>query len=625
MAEAAVRKAAAEPFAGWLAARQEEVRGGFTAWHALRGSLESSEGTTLTQEADATVQAGGPHPNQDDYRLIAAVTLPRVAGVRLEVLPHASHTNGGFTRGKSGEFILTDIKVQVRRRGSSQVRDVDVKSAAADFVPPGKAGYGDIKGVLDDDPRNGWTTKGAPAIVPHTAVLALAEPLVPATDEELIVELRQRSTLGDANIGRFRIAVTDQRGPAVTGVGPAPLEELAGASAIDGKLRARLFEQFLADHEPYQQARRALDRATAQLNEAKAAQQADVMVLAEKPVARDTFVLVRGVWDKHGEKVQRGGLPAIAPMTAENPTRVDLARWLTSPENPLTARVFVNHLWQLCFGTGLVKTADDFGLQGERPSHPELLDWLAVECVESGWNVKHLLRLMVTSSTYRQRSQVGEELLARDPENRLLARGSRHRLPSWMLRDAALRASGLLHAVLGGPPVRPYQPEGVWEENFMGRFTYEPSEGPAQHRRTLYAFWRRSIAPTFLFDAAQRRSCEVRTSRTNTPLHALTLLNDENFLEASRALAAAALGTPEPLREMTRRVLSREPRDPETALLVRERDRALAHYRAHPDDAEAFLARGQFVPPAGLSAVELAAHTVVASLLFNLDEAITHE
>jgi hypothetical protein len=623
--EAQAKKDAEAPFAEWLAARIAETRAGFTAWHVLQGTLESAEGTVLTQEADGTVQAGGPHPNQDDYRLYAAVKLPRVTGLRLEVLPHASHTKGAFSRGKLGEFILTDIKVQVRRRGSSQIRDVAVKSAAADFIPAGKGGYGDIKGVLDDDPRNGWSTKGAPAIGPHTAVFAFAEPQVLAAEEEFIVELRQRSTLGDANLGRFRISATDQRGPAVKTVGPAPLEELAGTTTVDDNLRERLLEQFLSDHEPYQTARRLLDRAVAQVNEAKAAKQADVMVLAEKPQPRDTFVLVRGVWDKHGDKVPRGGLPAIAPMDVPNPTRADLARWLTSPDNPLSARVLVNHLWQLCFGSGLVRTTEDFGLQGERPLHPELLDWLAVECVESGWNIKHLLKLMVTSSTYRQSSNVSEALLARDPDNRLLARGSRFRLPSWMLRDAALRASGLLHAVTGGPPVKPWQPEGVWEENFMGRFTYEPSEGPAQYRRTLYAFWRRSIAPTFLFDSSQRRSCEVRMPRTNTPLQALTLLNDENYLEASRALAAVALADPEPLQEMVRRVLSRELRESESRILTRELERTLTHYREHPEEAARFLARGQFVPDPALPAPVLAAHAVAAGLLFNLDEAITHE
>jgi hypothetical protein len=198
-------------------------------------------------------------------------------------------------------------------------------------------------------------------------------------------------------------------------------------------------------------------------------------------------------------------------------------------------------------------------------------------------------------------------------------------MPSWMLRDAALHASGLFHAAIGGPPVRPFQPAGVWEENFMGRFTYEPSEGPAQYRRTLYAFWRRSIAPTFLFDSAQRRSCEVRMPRTNTPLQALTLLNDENYLEASRALAALVLKKPTPLREMSLRVLSREPNETEMAILMREHDRALEYYRMHPSDASTFLDRGHLVPEPSLAKPELAALTIVASMLFNLDEAITHE
>jgi mono/diheme cytochrome c family protein len=623
--EVAARTAADTPFEEWLAAREQDVQQGYNAWTPLLGALESSEGTLLTQSDDAIVQADGPNPNQDDYRLIAPVKLSRVTGLRLEVMPHDSHTRAAFSRGRSGEFILTDVKVQVRKKGSSQIRDILVKSVMADFIPTGNGGYGDVKGLLDDDPRNGWTTKGASGIGPHYAVLALAEPLVLASDEELIIELRQRSTLGDANLGRFRISATDQRGPAVTEIGPAPLEQLSQSSAIDEKLRARLFEQFLTDHEAYQICKRALDRAVAQLNEAKAAKKTEVMVLAEKPEPRDTHILVRGVWDKHGDKVLRGGLTSIAPLATENPTRADLARWLTSSENPLTARVLVNHLWQLCFGTGLVKTTEDFGLQGEQPSHPELLDWLAVECVESGWDVKHVLKLIVMSSTYRQSSKVDESLLARDPENRLLARGARFRLPAWMLRDNALRASELFHPTIGGPPVRPYQPTGVWEENFMGRFTYEPSEGSAQYRRTLYAFWRRSIAPTFLFDSAQRRSCEVRTSRTNTPLQALTLLNDENYLEASRALAAMVLGKPQPIQEMSLRVLSRELREAELTVLTRERDRALDHYRNHPEDAVTFLARGQFEPDPSLPAPELAAHTIVASLLFNLDEAMTHE
>ena len=628
--EKMARSAAKVPFEEWIVARKLELKPDYRAWVPLLGKLETAEGTLLAQSDDAIVQASGPNPNQDDYRLMSSVKLSRVTGVKLEVLPHDSHTRGAFSRGKSGEFILTDVKLQVRRLGSSQVRDVVFKSVVADYVPPGKGGYGDPKGLLDDDPRNGWTTKNAETSEPHFAVFALEEPLVLLQDEELIVELRQRSTLGDANIGRFRVWVTDQRGPAISEIGPAPLEALSQVDVADDQLRAKLFDQFLADYEPYQNSKRALERALAQLAEAKAAKRTDVMVLAERPEPRETFILVRGVWDKHGEKVQRGGLPLIAPLTFDassrvSPTREDLARWLTSTDNPLTARVLVNHLWQLCFGTGLVKTTEDFGLQGERPSHPELLDWLAVECIESGWDIKHLLKLIVMSSTYRQSSQVKEELLSKDPENRLLARGSRFRLPAWMLRDSALRSSGLLHPVVGGPPVRPFQPAGVWEENFMGRFTYEPSEGPAQYRRTLYAFWRRSIAPTFLFDSAQRRACEVRTPRTNTPLQALTLLNDENYLEASRALAALAMEQSDPLGEMALRVLSRELTDRERSVLIRERDKALEYYRDRPDAAAQLLARGHFIPKAELSGTDLAAYSIVASMFLNLDEAITHE
>jgi len=668
-AEAAARKAAEAPFAEWLAAKAKEVAKGFSAWHPLRATeLESIEGTRLAQDADGIVQASGPNPNHEDYRVIGPVKLARVTGLKLEVLPHASHTGGGLSRGQAGEFILTDIKVQVRRRGGTQIRDILVTGAVADTSADQKGAreYGDIKGVLDDDPRNGWTTKGLDPKQPRTAVFALAEPLVLDADEELIFELRHRSTLGDANIGRFRVSVTDQTGAAVREVGAAPLEELAAlvrsnqfsvisvqsekpsptapaqsAAAplntehwtlnTSPKLRARLFDQFLADHAPYQVEKTALDRASRQLSEVKAAAgKLNVMVLAERKEPRATHVLLRGVWDKPGEKIERGVPAAVAPWPANAElTRLNLANWLTSRDNPLTARVVVNNLWAMMFGNGLVRTPEDFGLQGERPTHPELLDWLAVEFMESGWDVKHILKVMATSATYRQSSAISPALLARDPDNLLLARAPRFRLPAWMLRDGALHAAGLLNPALGGPPVRPHQPEGVWEEIFMGRFKYEPSEGAAQHRRTLYAFWRRSIAPTFLFDSAQRRVCEVRTPRTNTPMQALTLLNDETVLAASRALAAGVLSRavkPEDrVAEICRRILARPPTAKEAAVLQRELSRALALYRAQPAEATKLMAGATALPASNFNLAELAAHTVVASLVFNLDEAITHE
>lgn len=638
--DAALQQAEQE-FEAWLSKQIKLVQAGFAPWHTLEAStLESVEGSVLTQEPDGTIQASGPNPRQDDYRVIAGTSLGRVTGLRLEVLPHASHTDGKFSRGSSGEFILTDVKLQVRRRGASQVRDIELASAVADAEKEAKGrAYGNVKDTLDDDPRNGWTTATHDATVPHVAVFALAEPLVLQDDEELLFVMLQRSTDGDSNIGRFRVAVTDQPGPAVRSLDPMPLEQLSAAKIsvpadLDNKLRARLLEQFLADHAAFQRAQDDYDRAARQLADfKKAAGPQNVMVLAERSEPRETYVLERGVWDKHGQEVPTA-MPAavLARPAAESQSRLDLARWLVDRQNPLTARVIVNQLWQMCFGAGLVRTPEDFGLQGEFPSHIDLLDWLAVEFMESGWDVQHILRLIVTSETYQQSSHATAEQIQQDPDNRLLARGPRFRLPSWMIRDAALKSSGLLNPALGGPPVMPYQPDGVWAEMFMGRFQYQSSQGPAQHRRTLYAFWRRSAAPTFLFDSAQRRVCEVRPRQTNTPLQALTLLNDVSLLEAARELAKAATSqTPQPRERvnfLASAILSRAPNKQEQQVLLREYEHALQHYTASPSDAAEVLDFGQVElrPTKNLADIaDIAACMVVASMLYNLDEAITHE
>ncbi|MFK7778211.1 MAG: PSD1 and planctomycete cytochrome C domain-containing protein, partial [Gimesia sp.] len=540
--EAQTRKQAEAEFEPWLVEQIQQVKTGFQPWHLPQTkSLESVEGTILTQEADGVIQASGPNLKQDDYRLTVATKLPRVTGLRLEVYPYASHTDAKLSRGKSGEFILTDVKLQVQREGSSLVRDIEIASAVADAEKDVKGRkYGKIKDTLDDDPRNGWTTETFDPKQKHVAVFALAEPLELEEGEELIFVMLHRSTTGDANIGRFRVMLTDQRGQAVQSLDRMPLEDLAKAKVnvaakVDKKLKKRLLDQFLTDHGAYQKMKANLDRAKTQLSQVKkAAGELNVMVLAERKELRKTFVLERGVWDKHGKEVFPSVPEAILPLSKEKTKdRLGLARWLVSKQNPLTARVVVNHLWQMCFGVGLVRTPGDFGLQGERPTHPEVIDWLAVELMEHNWDLKHVLRLIVSSQTYQQRSNISPELLVRDPENRLLARGARFRLPSWMIHDAALKASGLLNTATGGPTVMPYQPQGVWAEMFMGRYRYEPSQGAAQYRRSLYAFWRRSSAPTFLFDSAQRRVCEVRSRRTNTPLQALTLLNDVTILEAS--------------------------------------------------------------------------------------------
>ena len=638
--EKRAKRAAEERFATWLGNRVATLDQlqGFKSWRRLEpAKLATAQGTELRMQDGQILQAMGPNPFQDEYRIAAPVPagMKRLTGLKLEVFPHDSHTDGKLSRGKNGEFILTNLKLQIRRRGDSQVNDLDITGAVADVEGSGSGRrYGKVRDTLNDDPRNGWTTAGHDAKKPHTAVFALENPVPLDADREIVVILTQRSTNGDANLGRFRLSVSDQAGAAVRSLGAAPLERLlaaepANAGEIREDLRKQLLDQFLVDDGDYRGAERALDRARRQLDEVKgAAGSLSVQVLGERNEQRETHVLVRGVWDKKGEVVSRAMLPAVLPWPEEHSkTRLDLANWLVSPDNPLTARVVVNHLWQMFFGAGLVRTPEDFGLQGERPTHPDLLDWLAVEFVRSGWNVRHLITLMVTSETYRRESGVTPEVLERDPENRLLARASRYRLPAWMLRDAALKAGGLLNPAVGGPPIRAYQPEGVWQEIFMGRFRYEPSVGPAQHRRTLYTFWRRSSAPTFLFDSAQRRVCEVSMRRTNTPLHALTLLNDETQLEASRAVAELALAASTDMDAriafVFRRITGRPPAAREVALLKRQWLVAKEYYSERENDAAEFIAVGQYRSGECADPVNVAAYMSVASVVLNLDEAIS--
>ena len=355
------------------------------------------------------------------------------------------------------------------------------------------------------------------------------------------------------------------------------------------------------------------------------------LIAKERAQSRETRLLIRGEYDKPGEVIPPG-VPAILPPLPEGaPTnRLGLARWLVSPDHPLTARVIVNRFWQQFFGVGLVKTAEDFGVQGERPSHPELLDWLATEFICSGWDVKHMQRLIATSATYRQSSRVPPELYERDPENRLLARGPRLRLEAETLRDSALYVSGLLVEKLGGPSVKPYEPPGLWEAvSFNNSQKYVPDTGEAQYRRSVYTFWKRQSPPPnmLIFDAPTRETCVVRRPRTNTPLQALVVLNDPQFVEAARALAGRMLreGGPDPLERLAygfRLVTARRPDRAELKLLGNLLEAQRTAFRANPAAARALLTVGDFQAP-DLDPVELAAWSTVASVLLNLDETIT--
>jgi len=357
-----------------------------------------------------------------------------------------------------------------------------------------------------------------------------------------------------------------------------------------------------------------------------------VMVMQEMETPRETFVLRRGEYDKPDEKVTPAVPASLPPLSADAPNnRLGLARWLVDSSHPLTARVTVNRYWQVYFGTGLVKTTEDFGSQGEWPVHPELLDWLATEFIRTGWDVKGMQRLIVTSAAYRQSSKLTPALARRDPENRLLARGPRFRLSADVLRDQALAAGGLLVEQLGGPSVKPYQPEGLWEEVATTK-VYDQDHGEKLYRRSLYTFWKRTVAPPSMmnFDAASRESCSVRAVRTNTPLQALTLLNETGYVEAARKLAERVMreAGEHPDERITlafRLATSRRPSAAELRVLREGLEYQRERYCDDPDAALKLLSVGESPRDVSLPASELAAYTTLAGLILNLDETVTKQ
>ncbi len=357
-----------------------------------------------------------------------------------------------------------------------------------------------------------------------------------------------------------------------------------------------------------------------------------VPIMQELPAEkrRATHVLVKGNFLQKGKEVTPA-VPAFHPLPADAPLdRQGLARWLVDRDNPLTARVMVNRFWAQLFGRGLVETEEDFGTQGTFPSHPELLDWLAVEFMESGWDVKRLLKLMVTSSTYRQTSQVTPDRLERDPQNRLFSRGPRFRLEAEMVRDQALALAGLLSRKQGGPSVYPPQPPGMWQAAFNGERTWTTSQGEDRYRRGLYTFWRRTVPyPSMAtFDAPSRETCSIRRVRTNTPLQALVTMNDPVYVEAAQALARRIVreggsNVEDHARYALRLCLCRPPSDEQVRQIVALYQSEEQHYR-NDEKAAQQLATDPLGPlPEGQTAAQLAAWTVVANVLLNMDAVLT--
>jgi hypothetical protein len=421
---------------------------------------------------------------------------------------------------------------------------------------------------------------------------------------------------------------------------PKNIKELLKKKADDlqdedrQEIRSHYLETVFADPESKLAPVRSEIKETKEKREAVEKEVTSTMVSKELEKPRTTWVLIRGQYDKHGEEVGPG-VPSILPPlpSCEKTNRLTFARWLVDPKHPLTARVTVNRFWQQFFGTGIVKTSEDFGNKGEWPSHPELLDWLATEFMASGWDVKHMVRLMVTSATYRQDSKVTRELFNADPENRLLARGPRYRLDAEELRDYALDVSGLLNHKIGGHGVKPYQPSGIWEA--VGYTTsntakYSQDHGDSLYRRSLYTFWKRTAPPPSMttFDAPSREKCCARRERTDTPLQALLTMNDPEYFEAARHLGYRMLREcgatdTDRLRNGFRLVTARLPSEKESAILAETLQSERARYASDEDSAKKVISVGESPAPDDVAAPELAAYTMVANMLLNLDEAVT--
>ena len=615
---------------------EEQLAGMDPAWNVIvPKQMASAGGAVLTVQDDQSVLASGPNPVNETYEIILQTDAKKVSAIQLEALVDPSTVNGGAGRGSNGNFVLSEFEVEVAEvevAGANdpvRYRKVKLVNAEADYSQQNYNINLAIDGKVD---QSGWAVDGHAKIENRSAVFTFAKPIT--SESGLTFKVRMLHRLGLSHqIARFRLSLHESDSPplsmSVAAILARPKENRSPAEIK--QLQEGLLQRFAPEDAKVAFAKlRDLER---QRVKAKAVVPA-TMVMREMTSPRKTHVLFRGEYDKPGEEVHAGTpqtLPPIPEGLASN--RLGLAKWLVMPNQPLTARVTVNRFWQQLFGIGIVKTVEDFGSQGEWPSHPKLLDWLAVDFVESGWDVKRLLKQIVMSSTYRQSSKLTPEKIEADPENRLLARGPRLRLDAEVIRDSALFASGLLNQQLGGPSVFPYHPAGLWQEinNRPGYSrTYQQDSGEKLFRRSLYTFWKRTVPPPSMsaFDAPGREYCQVRRSRTNTPLQALVMLHDPQFVEAARHLAERILregGETQKQRIEYAFLLchARQPNELEFSVLKDVVETRLAQYTGNRDAAKELLSVGDSPIDESHAVPELAAWTAASRVLLNLSEFVT--
>ncbi len=591
--------------------------------------MKSSGNAVFNIKEDKSVLLSGPNIARDTYELVIRSDEEAISALRVEALRDPSTVNGGAGRGSNGNFVLSEIEIEVASKSNpTEFSKIRIASAEADYSQANFSIDLAIDGKADN---TGWAVDGNSKIEDRVAVFSFEEPVGFPGGTILRVRLKHEYGLSH-QIARFRTALHQSKSPP-TPLALAKIIEKPQAQRSETE-RRQLRDWWLLNQgsKPLREALATLQQAEKQRSQLNSGYPA-TMIMSELPTPRKTHVLIRGEYDKPGEQVHSATPQTLPPMPDEFPrNRLGLAKWLVMPDHPLTARVAVNRFWQQLFGTGIVKTAADFGSQGDWPSHPELLDWLAVEFVESGWDIKSLLKKIVMSSTYRQSGRGSAHKSDIDPENRLLSRGPRLRLDAEVIRDSALSASGLLSTRIGGPSVFPYHPQGLWQEinNRPGYSrTYKQDSGEKLYRRSMYTFWKRTVPPPSMaaFDAPEREYCQISRSRTNTPLQAFVLLHDPQFVEAARHLASRMLESADDDRQRLhagfQRCHTRPPTMQETRVLLSELTSRRKQYTSDPESARQLIAVGESAVDSTIPDHELAAWTSVARVMMNLSEFVT--
>ncbi len=640
----ALKKTAPQRVAAWEASLQKEIANNKPAWFPLqKDTAKSAGGATLTRQPDGSWLASGQNPENDTYTITAPIAPGVFTGLLLDTLPDPSLPNQSLGRYENGNFVLTDVDAEITAPGLPKPLEAMFTRAEASYEQKGYT----VLGIVQDKPKRGkgsknkigWAVDGPSRRDATKAMFVSAAPITIPANATMKITLRH-DALGGHNIGRFRISTTSLPASVMKldGGGLPKNIQLILATETSSRTPAQkseLVKLFTASGDS------VLKAAEAELADAKKKlgevdrDTPSTMVMREIATPRNAFILNRGEYDKVGEKVSRAVPAALPPLPAGAPNnRLGFAQWLVSGEHPLTSRVWVNRAWENFFGIGIVKSSENFGSQAEWPSHPELLDWLATEFVRLKWDMKAMQKTIVMSATYRQSSKVTPELLAKDPENRLLARAPRLRLSAEVLRDQALAVSGLLVEKLGGPSVKPYMPEGVWDETsvYGDMRGYKADSGDSLYRRTLYTIWKRTAAPPsmLLFDSPNREICTVKRSRTNTPLQALALLNEVTYVEAARVLAQRMIleggSTPEArIAWAFKQAAGRAATEKEIKILADGLAKRTARLQQNAEEAKKITTVGKAKSDPKIDPVELANYTATANVLLNLDETINRE